>query len=63
MQTSKECLIENLKEESIVARSFVCDAVTELEDVRNLKITKELILTARNAHVRYKKSRRKEPEK
>lgn len=48
-----ECFFENMREESIIARRQVYDAVSHHGDVKTLEISKTLILNARNAHSRY----------
>jgi len=48
-----ECLFENMREESIIARRQVYDAVLYEGGIDNLQISKALLLSARNAHSRY----------
>lgn len=48
-----ECLFENMREESIIARRQVYDAVLYEGGIDNLQISKALFLSARNAHSRY----------
>lgn len=48
-----ECLFENMREESVIARRQVYDAVLYEGGIDNLQISKDLLLSARNAHSRY----------
>lgn len=48
-----ECLFENMREESVIARRQVYDAVLYESGIDNLQISKALLLSARNAHSRY----------
>lgn len=51
---NKECLVENLLEESLVAQRTVYDAINVAGGVTEVNIDKNLILSARNAYSRYK---------
>lgn len=50
---NNECLFENMREESVIARRQVYDAVLYEGGIDNVQISKELLLSARNAHSRY----------
>lgn len=50
---NKECLIENLREQSLIAQRQVYDAVSVAGGARNVPITTALVHAARNAHARY----------
>lgn len=58
---NSECLFENMKEESVVARRQVYDAVFEKGGIDKVEIPKSLLLRSRNAHSLYveEKERRK----
>lgn len=60
---NEDCLIENMKEETLVARRTTYDAVTSFGGVPNVPLTKSLIHAARNARTRFQETnerRRKE---
>ncbi|XP_062541413.1 uncharacterized protein LOC134209440 [Armigeres subalbatus] len=48
-----ECLFENMKEESVVARRQVYDAVAQRGAVGEFEVSKSLLLRVRNAHSLY----------
>lgn len=50
---NSECLFENMKEESVVARRQVYDAVTQRGGLEQFAVDKSLLLRARNAHSLY----------
>lgn len=50
---NKECFVENLAEESLVAQRQIYDAIIANGGLDSVSITKPLILSARNAHHRY----------
>lgn len=56
---NKECLVENLTEESLVAQRLVYDAVLRAGTVNNVEITKSLMHYAKNAHSRYTEAMQK----
>jgi len=49
---NKECLVENLLEDSLVAQRVVYDAVSAVGGVTNIQITKPMIHSVRNASAR-----------
>ena len=53
---NKECIIDNLKEETLIAYRTVYDAINMHDGVENVPIPKKLIHYARNAHDKYKES-------
>jgi len=50
--TNKECLVENLQEDSLIAQRVVHDAVSAAGGITSIQITKPLILAVRNASVK-----------
>ena len=48
-----ECLFENMQEDSVIARRQVYDSVLYHGGINALQISKDLLLSARNAHSRY----------
>lgn len=56
---NKECLIENLKEDSLTALRIVYDAVSSAGGLEKLVITKSMILAARNSNSLYKEALKK----
>lgn len=59
---NSECLFENMREESVVARRVVYDAVMDAGGLNNLQISTKLVQRARNSHSLYledKERRRK----
>ena len=46
---NKECLVENLHNDSLIAQRVVYDAVTAVGGVATVQISKALIHAARNA--------------
>lgn len=48
-----DIIIENLKEESLIAQRMVFDSVSDCGGLKNLMVTKELIISMRNAHQRW----------
>lgn len=53
---NEECLIENLKEDSLVAQRVVYDSVQSSGGVLKVDITKSLMQYTRNANSRYKEA-------
>ena len=49
-----EMLVENLREETLVARRIVHDSVTKAGGLSSLTITKQLLLSMKNVHGRWK---------
>lgn len=60
---NKECLMDNMKESSLVSVRTVHDTVQLYGEVGKVPITKSLILSCRNASDRYKEALREEKEK
>lgn len=60
---NKECLIENLKEESLIGLRTVHDAVTAEGGLQGLSVTKSMIHSAQNASSRYKEALAKVKER
>ncbi|KAL1379387.1 hypothetical protein pipiens_014936 [Culex pipiens pipiens] len=56
LSINEECLIENLKEHSLVAQRMVYDSVQVSGGVLKVEITKSLVQHARNANARYKEA-------
>lgn len=59
---NKECIVENLKEESLVALRQVHDGVTSAGGLESFVITKDLVHSARNAHARYTENLKEQKE-
>lgn len=60
---NSECLFENMREESVVARRLVYDVVMDAGGLTNLQISTKLVQRARNSHSLYledKERRRKD---
>lgn len=51
---NSECIVDNMREELLVARRCIYDAVISIGGLKNLVIEKPLIHSARNAYSRYK---------
>ena len=51
---NKECLIENLMDESLVAQRSTYSALCDLEDLKSFKVTKSLLQYAKNASTKRK---------
>lgn len=60
---NKECLVENLEEDSLVALRSVHDAISAVGKLSDLVITKSLILAARNASARRQEALKAKQEK
>lgn len=62
---NKECLVENLKEESLIAQRVVYDAVSEAGGVANVDITDRMVQMVRGAYSVFKEElqRRKKEER
>lgn len=58
-----DIIIENLKEESLIAQRMVFDSVSDCGGLKNLMVTKELILSMRNAHQRWVETLKAKKEK
>lgn len=53
---NKECLITNLKEESLIAQRHVWSAINKVGGISNIIISKKLILDVRNARQYYEEA-------
>ena len=53
---NKECLIDNMQKESLIAQRLIYDTVIAKGGIDNINIDKHLILSCRNAHSRYKEA-------
>ncbi|CAG2059146.1 unnamed protein product, partial [Timema podura] len=49
-----ECIFQNMREQTLISRRCVYDAVTTIGGIDNLNISKSLIHAARNAHLQFK---------
>lgn len=56
---NSECLVENMRNELLIAQRCIYDTVSALGGVSNLTIEKALILSAKNAHSKYKEAKEK----
>lgn len=56
---NKSCLWDNMNEESLVARRVVFDYIQDLGGVSNVEITKQLILSVKNARGRFEEHKEK----
>lgn len=52
----KQCLVENMEEETLVAHRLIYDTLNSLGGLENLFITRSLITSVRDAHSRYVKT-------
>lgn len=50
---NKQCIVENLKEESLIALRKVCEGVRAAGGIEEFEITTELIHSTKNSHARY----------
>lgn len=57
---NKECLITNLKEESLIGQRHVYSAIQKEGGVKNIIINKELIIAVRNSHSYYEEALKEE---
>lgn len=53
---NKEILIENLKEESLIAQRVVYDAVSHAGGVEKVEISHKMIQSVRSSHSRYREA-------
>jgi len=53
---NKECLITNLKEESLIGQRHVYSAIQKAGGMRNIIINKELIIAVRNSRSYYEEA-------
>lgn len=60
---NKECVVENQKEESLIAQRQIHDAVSVLGGVHNVVITKPMIHAVRSARTRYQEALDSKKEK
>ena len=60
---NKECLMDNMKEESLVGIRTVYDAVKYQGEVGKVSVTKSMILSVRNSYGRYKDVSENQKEK
>lgn len=56
---NKECLVENLEEESLIAQRLVHDTALSKGGVEKMTISKKFILSCRNAYSRYSEALKK----
>ncbi|KAG8302895.1 positive regulation of histone H3-K4 trimethylation [Homalodisca vitripennis] len=59
---NKQCIVENLKEESLVALRKVCDGVSAAGGLEAMEITNELVHAAKNSHAHYSEHLAKQRE-
>ncbi|GBN78382.1 hypothetical protein AVEN_213796-1 [Araneus ventricosus] len=60
---NKECLWENMKEQTLIARRIVYDSIQANGGINNFEVSKQLILSVRNSrgnYEEYKEKKRKE---
>ena len=62
---NKDCLWENMKEETTVARRIIYDALQVHGNLNEFEITKQMVLSVKNSRARYEeeKQKRKQEEK
>ncbi|KAG8285736.1 AP-2 complex subunit alpha-2 [Homalodisca vitripennis] len=59
---NKQCIVENLKEESLVALRKVCDGISAAGGLKAMEITNELVHAAKNSHAHYSEHLAKQRE-
>ncbi|KAG8282043.1 Trafficking protein particle complex subunit 11 [Homalodisca vitripennis] len=59
---NKQCIVENLKEESLVALRKVCDGISAAGGLEAMEITNELVHAAKNSHAHYSEHLAKQRE-
>lgn len=56
---NKDCLWDNMKEETVVARRIIYDAIQAHGNLNSFQVTKQMILSVRNSRSKYEEEREK----